>query len=281
MKKIMVAAVCLLAFLSGCNSDSKQAGALFQRAEMSFASGNYSLAKLQIDSIRNLYPKAVEVRKAGIRLMQEVDLHEQRKTLAYLDSMMQVKQAALDSIKDRFVFEKDTAYQETGNYFYPTQVVEKNIGRSFLRAQVNEQGEMLLTSIYCAGGNIHHTAVKVSVAGDLFAQTNPSPDSYETTDLGRPIEKADYRVGKDDGGVAAFIVANQDKRRFSLEFIGDRQYKTTMRADDVKAVVAVSDLARILSAMEQIRKEQNEANLKLKFVTRKMEEAEKADKEAS
>ncbi|CCZ70513.1 putative uncharacterized protein [Bacteroides sp. CAG:702] len=279
MKKMMVAAVCLVMFLAGCNNDSKRAGELFQRAELSFASGNYNLAKLQIDSIRTLYPKAVDVRKAGVRLMQQVDLHEQRKTLAYLDSMMQVKQAALDSIKDRFVLEKDTAYQETGNYFYPTQVVEKNIGRSFLRAQVNELGEMLLTSIYCAGRSIHHTAVKVSTDGDLFAQTAPSPDSYETTDLGRPIEKADYRVGKDDGGVAAFIVANQDKRRFRLEFIGDRNYTTTMRTDDVKAIAAISDLARILSAMEQIRKEQNEANLKLKFVTRKMEEAEKAGKE--
>ena len=54
--------------------------------------------------------------------------------------MMTVKQAALDSIKGKFVLEKDTAYQEVGNYFYPTQVVEKNIGRSFLRAQVSELG---------------------------------------------------------------------------------------------------------------------------------------------
>lgn len=278
MKKTVLAAVCLMALLSGCNGDSKKAGALFQRAELAYALGDYSLAKLQIDSIRTLYPKAVEVRKAAISLMQHIDMQEQRKTLAYLDSMMQVKQAAFDSIKGNYVLEKDTAYQETGNYFYPTQVVEKNIGRSFLRAQVNEQGEMSLTSIYCAGGNIHHTAVKVSVDGNLFAQTSASPDSYETTDLGRVIEKADYRVGKDDGGVASFIVANQDKRTFRLEFIGDRSYRTTMRRDDVKAIAAISDLARILSAMEEIRKEQNEANLKLKFVMRKMEEAEKAEK---
>lgn len=279
MKKIIVAAVCLLAFLSGCNGDSKKAEALFQRAEASFASENYGLAKLQIDSIRTLYPKAVDMRKAGIRLMQQVDLSEQRKTLAYLDSVMQVKQQAFDSIKGQFVLEKDTAYQEIGNYFYPTQVVEKNIGRSFLRAQVNERGEMSLTSIYCAGGNIHHTAIKVSVDGDTFAQTQSSPDCYETTDLGRPIEKADYRVGKDDGGVAAFIVANRDKRLFRLEFIGDRNYRTTMRRDDVKAVAAVSELARILSAMEEIRKQQNEASLKLKFVTRKVEEAEQQAEE--
>ena len=74
-----------------------------------------------------------------------------------------MKQAQLDSVKGNFVLEKDTAYQEVGNYFYPTQTVEKNIGRSFLRGQVNEQGEMSLTSIYCAGGTLHHTAVNVNV----------------------------------------------------------------------------------------------------------------------
>lgn len=270
MKKLGLIVVALALTLAGCNSDEKKASELFQRAEVSFAAEDYSLAKLQIDSIRTLYPKAFEVRKAAIGLMQQVDLKEQQQTLAYLDSVMAVKQASLDSIKGNYVLEKDTVYQEVGNYFYPTQVVEKNIGRSFLRAQVSETGEMSLTSIYCAGGNIHHTAVKVSV-GDLFAETPSSSDSYETTDLGRAIEKADYKVGN-DGGVADFIVANQDKKNIRLEFMGDRNYRTVMPASDVKAIVAIVDLAKILSAMEEIRKEQKEANLKIQFVTRKMQE---------
>ena len=270
MKKLGLIVVALALTLAGCNSDEKKASELFQRAEVSFAAEDYSLAKLQIDSIRTLYPKAFEVRKAAIGLMQQVDLKEQQQTLAYLDSVMAVKQASLDSIKGNYVLEKDTAYQEVGNYFYQTQVVEKNIGRSFLRAQVSETGEMSLTSIYCAGGNIHHTAVKVSV-GDLFAETPSSSDSYETTDLGRAIEKADYKVGN-DGGVADFIVANQDKKNIRLEFMGDRNYRTVMPASDVKAIVAIVDLAKIMSAMEEIRKEKKEANLKIQFVTRKMQE---------
>ena len=256
MKKFGIITLALAFLLSGCSSDDKKAAALLQRAEASFAAGNFNDAKLQIDSIRTLYPKSFEVRKAGIRLMQQVDLQEQKKTLAYLDSMMQVKIASLDSIKGRFVLEKDTAYQEIGNYFYPTQVVEKNIGRSFLRAQVSELGEMSLTSIYCAGGSLHHTAVKVST-GEVFAETQPSKDSYETTDLGRPVEKADYKVGVDDGGVAAFLVANKDKKNIRLEFLGDRNYKTVMHPNDVKAVVALTDLARVLSAIEEIKKEQH------------------------
>lgn len=272
MKKAGLTTLVLAALLTACGSDDKKAGELFQRAELSFADGDYSLAKLQIDSIRTLYPKAFDVRKSAVRLMQQVDLKEQQKTLVYLDSVMAVKQAELDSIKGRFVLEKDTAYQEVGNYFYPTQVVEKNIGRSFLRGQVNELGEMSLTSIYCAGGNIHHTAVKV-IAGDLFAETPASLDSYETTDLGKVIEKADYKLGN-DGGVIAFLVANRDKKNIRLEFIGDRNYKTVMQPNDVKAIAELSELARILTGIEEIKKEQKEANLKIQFVTRKIEEAE-------
>lgn len=255
--------------LSACQNGEKQAGQLFQRAESAYAAGEYSLAKLQIDSIRTLYPKAFEVRKAGIKLMQQIDLAEQTKTLAYLDSMMTVKQAALDSIKESLYWKR---YSLSGSrkLFLSHSGGRKNIGRSFLRAQVSELGEMSLTSICCAGGSIHHTAVKVSV-DDTFAETPTSIDSYETTDLGRPVEKADYKLGN-DGGVIAFLVANRDKKNIRLEFIGDRNYKTVMHPNDVKAVAELSDLARVLSAIEEIKKEQKEANLKIKFVKRKMEE---------
>jgi hypothetical protein len=275
MKKIGFSALLALATLAGCgDGGEKEAQIRLQKAEAALQQENFSEAKLQIDSIKVLYPKAFEARKQGIKLMQQVDLKEQGKTLVYLDSMMQVKQAQLDSIKANFVLEKDTAYQEIGNWFYPTQVVEKNVGRSFLRAQVNELGEMSLTSIYCAGGQLNHTSVKVSV-GDTFAETPMTNDSYATTDLGRVIEKADYKVGE-DGGVVGFIVANQDKN-IQLTFIGDKTYRTAMQKNDRKAIVELVELARILSGMEEIRKQQKEANLKIQFVTRKIEEGKTAE----
>ena len=278
MKKIGFSALLALVTLAGCgDGGEKEAQIRLQKAEAALQQENFSEAKLQIDSIKVLYPKAFEARKQGIKLMQQVDLKEQGKTLVYLDSMMQVKQAQLDSIKANFVLEKDTAYQEIGNWFYPTQVVEKNVGRSFLRGQVNELGEMSLTSIYCAGGQLNHTSVKVSV-GDTFAETPMTNDSYATTDLGRTIEKADYKVGE-DGGVVGFIVANQDKN-IQLTFIGDNTYRTAMQKNDRKAIVELVELARILSGMEEIRKQQKEANLKIQFVTRKIEEGKAAESAA-
>lgn len=271
MKKIGLSALLALAVLAGCgDGGEKEAQMRLRKAEAALQQENFSEAKLQIDSIKVLYPKAFEARKQGIKLMQQVDLKEQRKTLVYLDSMMQVKQLQLDSIKGNFVLEKDTAYQEIGNWFYPTQVVEKNTGRTFLRGQVSELGEMSLTSIYCAGGALNHTSVKVSV-GDTFAETPATKDSYTTTDLGRTIEKADYKLGE-DGGVVGFIVTHADKN-IQLQFIGDKTYRTAMQKTDRQAFVELFELARILSGMEEIRKQQKEANLKIQFVTRKMEEA--------
>ena len=271
MKKTGLSALLALSVLAGCGDGGEKAAQLhLQKAEKALQMEMFSEAKSQIDSIKVMYPKAFEARKQGIKLMQQVDLKEQQKTLVYLDSAMQVKQAQFDSIKGNFVLEKDTAYQEIGNWFYPTQVVEKNVGRSFLRGQVNELGEMSLTSIYCAGGQVNHTSVKVSV-GDTFAETPMSNDSYTTTDLGKTIEKADYKVGE-DGGVVGFILTNQDKN-IQLAFIGDKTYRTAMQKNDRKAIVELTELARILSGMEEIRKQQKEANLKIQFVTRKMQEA--------
>lgn len=59
MKQAGLLVLPLALTLAGCDSDEKKAGELYRRAETSFARGEYSQAKLQIDSIRSLYPKAI------------------------------------------------------------------------------------------------------------------------------------------------------------------------------------------------------------------------------
>ncbi len=270
MKRYYYIYALLLSLLSACtNNGEKEAEMHLQRAESAFNSRNYNEAKLQIDTIRTLYPKAFDARKAAIKLMQQVDLKEQERSIVYLDSMMLIKQAQFDSIKGSFILEKDKEYQEVGNYLYPTQTIEKNGGRSFLRGQVSELGEMSITSIYCAGGAIHHSSVKV-INGELYAQTPNTKDSYETTIGGRHIEKADYKLG-DDGGVIAFIVTNK-VNNLKLQFIGDKTYTTSMTNSDREAIYKLSELAKTLSSIEQIKRDKDEANLKIRFVKRKIEE---------
>ena len=268
MKKAAFLA-CLCCTLFSCSNVEKKAGEKLQAAREAFERGDYSEAKIQIDSIKILYPKAFETRREGIGLMQQVELKEQEKTLVYLDSMLQEKQKEVDAIKKNYTFEKEAEYQKIGNYLHPSQVVEKNLHRSFLRFQVNEQGIMSMPSIYCGAGNIHHTKVKVIAPDGSFAETPSSKDSYETTDMNEKIEKADYKLGE-DGNVIEFLNLNKDKN-IRVEYIGDRTYKTTMSPTDRQAAAGVYELAQILSAMEQIKKEQEEANLKIGFINKKKE----------
>ena len=269
MKKLIILC-CGAWLLCACgNSIEKKAGEKLSAAQTAYEQGNYQEAKLQIDSIKILYPKAFETRKAGQKLMLQVELKAQQHILAYLDSALQAKQQQLAAIKDNYVLEKDTAYQTIGNYLWPTQTIEKNLHRSFLRFQVNEQGQMSMTSIYCGDNHIHHIAVKVIAPDGSFAETPSSKDSYETTNLNEKIEKADYKDGE-DGSVIGFVNMNKDKN-IRVEYLGDRRYVTTMSPSDRQAAAGIYELAQLLSSMTQIKKEQEEAKMKIKFVTKKWE----------
>ena len=269
MKKVILLA-CLCCTLFSCEDVEKKAGEKLQAAREAFELGNYNEAKILIDSIKVLYPKAFETRRAGIGLMQEVELKEQEKSLVYLDSMLQAKQKDFDAIKGKYTFEKDAEYQNIGNYLHPSQVIEKNLHRSFLRFQVDENGVMSMTSIYCGAHNIHHVAVKVTAPDGSFAETPAAKDSYETTDLGEKIEKADFKLGE-DGNVMGFLYLNKDKN-IKVNYRGERPYSITMTAADRQALVSVYELAQLLSSMTEIKKNMEEANLKIEFVKKKMEE---------
>ena len=275
MKKLIVG-LCATLVLASCGNDAeKKANERLTTARTAFEQGDYNEAKLQIDSIKILYPKAFDARREGISLMQQIELKEQQQSLVYLDSILQTKQKEFESIKNKYVLEKDAEDQQTGNYFWPTQTVEKNLHRSFLRFQVNEQGVMSMTSIYCGGSNLHHFAVKVIAPDGSFAETPASKDSYETTDLGEKIEKADYKMGA-DGNVMGFLYLNRDKN-IKVEYIGDRKYTTTMTPADRQALAGIYELSQLLSSIEQIKKEQEEANLKIQFVTKKIEQKQQEE----
>ena len=269
MKKVILLA-CLCCTLFSCEDVEKKAGEKLQAAREAFELGNYNEAKILIDSIKMLYPKAFETRRAGIGLMQEVELKEQEKSLVYLDSMLQAKQKDFDAIKGKYTFEKDAEYQNIGNYLHPSQVIEKNLHRSFLRFQVDENGVMSMTSIYCGAHNIHHVAVEVTAPDGSFAETPAAKDSYETTDLGEKIEKADFKLGE-DGNVMGFLYLNKDKN-IKVNYQGERPYSITMTAADRQALASVYELAQLLSSMTEIKKNMEEANLKIEFVKKKMEE---------
>lgn len=273
MKKL-ISLVCLSCILIGCNNVEKKAAVKLQAAQEAFEQGNYNEAKTQLDSIKILYPKAFETRRAGNALMYDVELAEQQKTVRYLDSLLQQKEAEFNAYKKRLTFEKDAAYQEIGDYIHPSQVIEENTNRSFLRFMADETGVLKMTSIYCGAQHIHHNAVKVIAPDGSYVQTPTSKDSYETSNLGKKIEKADFKKGN-DGGVMEFIYNNRNKA-LKVSYIGEKPYTTAMSATDRQALTAVYEAAQQLSAISEIKKNIEAAQLKITFIEKK--KAQKANK---
>lgn len=268
IEKLLIA-MCALS-LTACNSDNRNAKALLERANQSFVRFDYELAKLQIDSIRKLYPKETELRKEGVKLMQMVELEEQTKTLTFLKDALAKQTAAVDSAKGEFVLEKNAEYQQVGNYFYPTQLPERNDGRSYLRAKVSEQGRFSLTSVYCAGGRMHHNRVKV-VSGDVFAETPVSGDTYEMNLGSRVVELADYPRAK-DGGVVALLLKVRPTDKVQLIFEGEKTFATFLTPDDVKAVQALARFSALLETREKTNAQIKEAELKIRFLKQRQSE---------
>ena len=260
-------------FIASCGpSEDEKASKYLTAAEVSFQQEDFNKAKLQLDSIKLLHPKAFQTRKAGNRLMLSIEQTEQVRSLANLDSMELAKIEEFEQIKKNYYLDKNEEYQEIGNYIIQQQRIESNFNKTFLRFQVDELGKMSMTSIYSGAKALGLKAIKVSTADGLFAETPESTDTFASTNLGITTEKADFTNGN-DGGVFSFLLNNVDKK-ITITFIGDRNHSYAMSSIEKKAVSEVSKLAVVLYSINELQKAKQEANRKLKFIEDRLEKTD-------
>ncbi len=81
----------------------------------------------------------------------------------------------------------------------------------------------------------------------------------------------------EDGNVMGFLYLNKE-RNIKVNYQGERPYSTTMTASDRQALADVYELAQLLASMTEIRKNMEEARLKIGFVKKKMAEKEENEK---
>ena len=147
MKKLAICITLIAAILTGCNGDEKAAQARLDKARAMYENNEFFGAKNEIDSIRALYPKEVKVLKQGLTLMRQVEVKEAERNIAFCDSLLPIKLEEVEGLKKGFAFEKDSVYEEIGNYIWKQQTIERNVQRCYVRCGVNEEGEMYLASV--------------------------------------------------------------------------------------------------------------------------------------
>ena len=103
----MLISVVLMMVACKRDNSQQQADALLTQANAHFEQGRYAEALSAIDSLRKVYPNAIDTRKKALRLYQEIELKKAQLELAKTDSLLQMVSHDYDYQKAKV--EKDKA----------------------------------------------------------------------------------------------------------------------------------------------------------------------------
>jgi len=272
MKKSVIYILLAGTLFTACNQNEKEARARLDKATIMYEQNELFAAKNEIDSIRVLYPKELKVLKEGLTLMRHVEMKEAERNIAFCDSLLPIKTEELATLSKSFVFEKDSLYDEIGNYIWKQQTIERNLERCYIRAGVNEKGEMYLASVYFGSRPIEHTGIKVSTKDGLFAETASIPYdggvNYRFKDMGNTTEVVTY---KGENGMAAIkFIYDNEKERIKVDYTGNKPFVIYIAEGDKKAIRATYELAMILSDIEHMNTEKDKAIRKIAYLRGKL-----------
>ncbi len=254
-------------------SGNRGAKEYLSEARTEFENRNYAAAKLKIDSIRILFPSAFDEIDKGFELMQQVRIEENKRNVAFCDSMLEASYRELEETLKLFSFVRDPNYQEFGVYVPKSYPKNISLNQSGLRAEVSEKGGLYLESVF-TGGNLKHNRIKVSTADDAYAETLPVTSdglNYRFSTLSQRYEIVRF-AGNDENGVSQFIYTFKDKP-LTLTFIGNGERRIAVSDSSKKGIAQSYELSVLLLDIENLKFEKERSETLLRYLASKNEQA--------
>lgn len=247
MYRFLVLVLSATLMLTSCDLERKRAekdiARRFGHIETLLHDRALQAARLELDSIHLLYPRMVDARRQAKALDDTITLWESRRTLAYCDSLLPLKQHQADSIQRLFRYEKNEEYEDVGHYVYRALRIESNVDRTYLRAYVDDNADFYLISNFTGDYTLQHTRVKASV-GDTYATTDDigtdSPLNHAFDDGGTHWEIVTFK-NETAGNVPVFI-AQYAGERIKITLQGKRNYVFYLTDTDKKALAETYNL---------------------------------------
>ena len=262
--KTALLAIAVLALFSCVSKVEDPAEELLSRARVEYENGKYNNARILLDSIKIVSPKAYKTLREAEKLRREAMIKENERNVLFYEEELRALTAVRDSMAAGFDFTKDKRYQDKGYYTAPSQAIAQNAYNNFLRASVYEDGTMYLTSFY-RGKSIRHKCVKLS-CGDTYVSCGTPFLERNFKDLGVNNERRDYKYGQDDG-LVDFVVATQGAIEVELSGANGK-VNYTLRAADAAAIRSVFELSQAIKAVKVNEEMLDEARYMLDFLKR-------------
>ena len=257
---------------SGCKKGN-DAQKRYDEAKSLYENEQFLEAKNAIDSINQLFPKEVGVRRQALTLMRLVEKGECERNIAWCDSLLPLQINELENLKKGFVFEKDAKYDKIGNYIWSSMTIERNIKRSYIRCGVNEEGQMYIASVYFGSVPINHTGISFSADANIHAETPAIPYdggiNYRFQDNGNTTEIVTYK-GENCKSIAHFIMIVSEKERIKATYTGGKSFSLYLTDADKKAFRATYELASVINNITGMQKEKEKSEKMIILLDQKL-----------
>lgn len=101
MKARLIIISIIVAVMAACdgNSAQKQAEEMLKQANFDYEHGRYDMAIQAIDSLRKIYPNAVDVRRKALTLYQNISLRQAQEDLEQTDQLLQEAKRDYEFVK--------------------------------------------------------------------------------------------------------------------------------------------------------------------------------------
>jgi hypothetical protein len=255
-----------LTVIAACSNQNRGARGYLAEAETAYQIGNFELAKLKIDSIRMLFPRAFDEINAGFALMQRVRMAENRRNIAFADSMLYEKNIVLAEMLPLFDFVRDDEFQDIGEFYPRIYPHHASLNRSGLRSGVNERGAFFVESVLVSNP-IRHSKIRVALRDGSFAETLPVTSegfNHRFSTLENSYEIVRFR-GDAENGVAKFIETFQDEP-ITVQFIGNRTVTATLSNAEKRGIAQSLELSILLTDIERLKFERDRSEMLIRYL---------------
>lgn len=216
------------------------------------ATGQFSKARTETDSIHILYPEQVSIRRQAKRLCDSIGYVEGQRTIAYTDSVLKVLLPEAEKLLKIFKYEKNTAYERNGKYVHRLLSTNSNTARCYLQCYVSDQRVTTVKSYYFGPTAIEQNAIELSANGMEIRCTgkNHTFESEGRHEIMTLDENESLQL-------LNFVSAHRQER-IRVRLNGTRPYVYYLQ-DNEKA--ALEDTYRLSLLMQDIRKLEEQMQL--------------------
>ena len=242
--------------LYACSNNEEKAKKMLESAKAYTEKNEFGAAKSQIDSLKMLYPEEAAVVEDGSLLMRKIELKDRERSLKYLDSLLIINVRQADSLKKTLLFEKNAEYQTFGIYSDKNQTSARIAGKSCLKFDVDETGEMNVAAIGYGIGKKKFNSLKVETDNAIYAETHALPEdggnNYVSELNGVSTRILNFTRGK-DAGFIDFIYIYKD-RPLKISYIGADvvYYSFSLTKNEKEALRKVYELSNALLNIKDI-----------------------------